>query len=167
METKLTAGNKSRENVEMGIAQLKRFPQNSRTHTKAQIDSLVKSIKEFGGTNPLLIDEGDMLIAGHARLEAAEKAGLATVPCVRLLGLTEAQKPVDCMRKPMLNSSVKGDVIYDPFLGSGTSIIAAETCGRICYGMELNPAYVDVIVKRWQSFTGKIATLESTGEAFG
>jgi len=76
------------------------------------------------------------------------------------------QKPVECMRRPMLNNSDKGDLVYDPFLGSGTTVIAAETEGRVCYGMELSPQYVDVIVKRWQDFTGLVATLESTGESF-
>jgi DNA modification methylase len=70
------------------------------------------------------------------------------------------QKPVECMRRPILNNSKHGDKIYDPFLGSGTTLIAAETEGRVCYGQELNPAYVDVIVKRWQDFTGQQAYLE-------
>jgi DNA modification methylase len=58
-----------------------------------------------------------------------------------------------------------GDV-YEPFCGSGTTLIAAEQLGRRCYGMEISPAYCDVIVKRWQQFTGKTATLESTGKSF-
>lgn len=76
------------------------------------------------------------------------------------------QKPVECMRRPMLNNSVKGDMVYDPFLGSGTTVIAAETEGRVCYGMELSPVYVDIIVKRWETFTGKSATLGTTGQTF-
>jgi DNA modification methylase len=64
------------------------------------------------------------------------------------------QKPVECMRRPILNNSMGGDVIYDPFLGSGTTLIAAEMEGRVCYGLELSPAYCDVIVKRWEEFTG-------------
>ncbi len=76
------------------------------------------------------------------------------------------QKPVECMRRPMLNNSNPGQVVYDPFLGSGTSIIAAETTGRLCYGLEINPAYCDIIVQRWQEFTGKSATLESDGRTF-
>ena len=71
------------------------------------------------------------------------------------------QKPVECMRRPIINNSDKGDIVYDPFLGSGTTIIAAETEGRICYGLELNPAYCDIIIQRWESFTGKEATLEN------
>lgn len=66
------------------------------------------------------------------------------------------QKPVECMETPLKNH--KGDV-YDPFLGSGSTLIAAEKTGRKCYGMELDPKYCDVIVKRWEDFTGKKAEL--------
>jgi DNA modification methylase len=76
------------------------------------------------------------------------------------------QKPVDCMRRPILNNSRPGQVIYDPFLGSGTSVIAAEMTGRICCGLELNPAYADVIVRRWQLFTGRAATHHPSGLSF-
>lgn len=76
------------------------------------------------------------------------------------------QKPVECMRRPMVNNSEPGDAVYDPFLGSGTSMIAAETEGRRCFGCELNPVYVDVIVKRWQEFTGREATLVGDGRTF-
>lgn len=76
------------------------------------------------------------------------------------------QKPVECMRRPIVNNSQAGDAVYDPFLGSGTTLIACETEARVCYGSELNPAYVDVIVKRWQEFTGRQATRESDGATF-
>jgi DNA modification methylase len=72
------------------------------------------------------------------------------------------QKPVECMERPIRNH--EGDV-YDPFLGSGTTLIAAERQGRRCYGVELNPAYVDVIVRRWEAFTGRTAELHRTAEA--
>jgi DNA modification methylase len=76
------------------------------------------------------------------------------------------QKPVECMRRPIANNSRPGQVIYDPFLGSGTSVIAAEMTGRICHGLELNPAYVDVIVRRWQAFTGRNAIDQASGQPF-
>lgn len=76
------------------------------------------------------------------------------------------QKPVECMRRPIVNNSKAGDYVYDPFLGSGTTMIAAEMEGRKCVGMELSPEYCDIIVRRWQDFTGKEAILESTGEHF-
>jgi DNA modification methylase len=70
------------------------------------------------------------------------------------------QKPVECMRRPMLNNSDVGQAVYEPFLGSGTTLIAAETIGRLCYAIEINPLYVDVAVRRWQAFTGKTAILD-------
>jgi DNA modification methylase len=76
------------------------------------------------------------------------------------------QKPVECMRRPIANNSRPSQAIYDPFLGSGTSLIAAEMTGRVCYGLELNPAYVDVIVRRWQLFTGRAATHLASGQSF-
>ena len=76
------------------------------------------------------------------------------------------QKPVECMARPIRNHGVKGDVVYDPFLGSGTTLIACEDTGRRCRGMELEPRYVDVIVRRWQKKTGSEATLEENGATF-
>jgi DNA modification methylase len=76
------------------------------------------------------------------------------------------QKPVECMRRPMLNNSAPGQPVYEPFSGSGTSLIAAETCGRVALAMELDPAYVDVAISRWQTFTGEAATLDGDGRSF-
>lgn len=76
------------------------------------------------------------------------------------------QKPVECMRRPILNNSAPGEFVYDPFLGSGTTLIAAQTTGRICLGIELDPSYVDVIVRRWQAFTGEEATRQADGKVF-
>lgn len=69
------------------------------------------------------------------------------------------QKPIECMRRPIQNNSEPGDGVYDPFVGSGTTIIAAEMMQRRCFAIELSPAYVDVAVLRWEQFTGKQATL--------
>lgn len=65
------------------------------------------------------------------------------------------QKPVECMARPIRNH--EPCEVYDPFLGSGTTLIACEQLGRMCYGMEIDPHYCDVIVKRWENFTGKKA----------
>ena len=67
------------------------------------------------------------------------------------------QKPVECMRRPIVNNTRRGDFVYDPFLGSGTSLIAAESSGRVCLGMEIDPGYCDVIIQRWEDFVGKKA----------
>jgi len=76
------------------------------------------------------------------------------------------QKPVECMARPIRNHGKQGDSVYDPFLGSGTSLIAAEGLGRRCVGLELAPKYVDVIVGRWEGFAAAEATLEATGQTF-
>jgi DNA modification methylase len=76
------------------------------------------------------------------------------------------QKPVECMRRPILNNSCSGQAIYEPFIGAGTTLIAAETTRRVCLGIELNQAYVDVAVERWQRFTQQAAVLETTGQSF-
>lgn len=76
------------------------------------------------------------------------------------------QKPVECMRRPMVNNSERGDAVYEPFAGSGTTLIAAESIERRCFAMEIDPRYCDVIIERWQSFTGSKAQLETDGRSF-
>jgi DNA modification methylase len=76
------------------------------------------------------------------------------------------QKPVECMRRPILNNSSPGQAVYEPFSGSGTTLIAAETTGRVCHAAELDPPYVDVAVTRWEAFTGLQAVLDGDGRSF-
>lgn len=76
------------------------------------------------------------------------------------------QKPVECMKRPIENNSSPGQAVYEPFSGSGTTIIAAEMTGRSCHAVELNPSYVDLAVERWEKFTGKSAIHEPTGKTF-
>jgi DNA modification methylase len=76
------------------------------------------------------------------------------------------QKPVDLMRRPILNHIKRGELVYEPFLGSGTTLAAAELTERVCCGMELDPKYVDVIVQRWQTLSGKKAKLDGDGRTF-
>jgi DNA modification methylase len=75
-------------------------------------------------------------------------------------------KPVALFEYQMLNNTKGGDIVLDLFGGSGTTMLAAEKHGRVAYLMELDPKYCDVIVQRWQEFTGKTATLESNGQPF-
>lgn len=70
------------------------------------------------------------------------------------------QKPLECMLRPILNNSKKGQSVYDPFGGSGTTLIACQKSNRNCYMMELSPAYVDIIINRWEKETGKEAILD-------
>lgn len=74
------------------INELKPYENNSRTHDESQIKQICESIKEYGWTNPVLIDEKGMIIAGHGRVEAGKKLDIKEVPCIVLSGLTEAQK---------------------------------------------------------------------------
>jgi DNA modification methylase len=72
-------------------------------------------------------------------------------------GLHPTQKPVETIRRPILYHTAPGGLLYEPFAGSGTAIIAAEMSGRACYALELSPTYVDVAVARWERFSGKQA----------
>ena len=72
------------------------------------------------------------------------------------------QKPVALMRRPIENHTRRGEYVYDPFVGSGTTIVACELSGRRCLAVELDPDYVDLAVRRWERFTGKEALLHGT-----
>jgi DNA modification methylase len=76
------------------------------------------------------------------------------------------QKPVECMRRPMLNNSAAGDAIYEPFCGSGSAIIAAQVTGRRCLAMEIDPGYCDVTLQRWEAMTGEAAILDGEDRSF-
>ena len=73
-----------------------------------------------------------------------------------LLALHPTVKPVAMVADAILDCSARGDIVLDPFLSSGTTVIAAERTGRRCYGMELDPRYVDTVIRRWQTLTGEI-----------
>jgi DNA modification methylase len=76
------------------------------------------------------------------------------------------QKPIDCMKRPIENNSSIGQAVYEPFSGSGTRILAGELTGRRVHAIELNPAYVDVAVLRWQDYTGQHAVHEATAKTY-
>ncbi len=83
-----------------------------------------------------------------------------------LLALHPTVKPVALVADAIMDCSGRGDLILDAFLGSGTTVIAAERTGRICYGIEIDPVYVDTIVRRWQAFTGQSAVHALSGRTF-
>ena len=70
------------------------------------------------------------------------------------------------MRRPILNHTRRGEIVYEPVGGSGTTLIAAESTERVCYALELDPKYCDLIVRRWEQASGKKATLDGDGRAF-
>ncbi len=83
-----------------------------------------------------------------------------------LLKLHPTVKPVAMVADAILDVSARGDIVLDSFLGSGTTLMAAERTGRICYGMELDPLYVDTAIRRWQTYTGGIAIHAASGKSF-
>ena len=80
--------------------------------------------------------------------------------------LHPTMKPVELISYLVNNSSKQGDIIFDSFLGSGTTIIACEKLQRVCFGLEYDPKYCDVIIQRWQQFTGKEAIHEQSGKTY-
>ena len=83
-----------------------------------------------------------------------------------LLALHPTVKPVALVADALLDCSARGDIVLDSFLGSGTALIAAERVGRICCGIEIDPLYVDVAIRRWQRHTGNCAVNVATGQRF-
>ena len=83
-----------------------------------------------------------------------------------LLALHPTVKPVAMVADAILDCSARGDVVLDAFLGSGTTVLAAERTGRRCYGLELDPAYVDTAIRRWQALTGGSARHSISGRSF-
>jgi DNA modification methylase len=83
-----------------------------------------------------------------------------------LLAQHPTVKPTAMVADAIMDCTARGDTVLDPFLGSGTTVIAAERTGRRCYGIEIDPIYVDLVVRRWQSFTGESARHAATGRSF-
>lgn len=83
-----------------------------------------------------------------------------------LLALHPTAKPVTMVMDAILDCSNRGDIVLDSFLGSGTTLLAAERTGRVCYGLELDPLYVDTIIRRWQNLTGRDAQRASDNKTF-
>lgn len=104
--------------------------------------------------------------AGHLWASDRKQTTILEFDKPRRNGEHPTMKPVELFEYQMLNNTKGGDIVLDSFGGSGTTVIAAEKNGRVGYLMELDPKYCDVIIKRWQEFTGKEAVLESSGDKF-
>jgi DNA modification methylase len=83
-----------------------------------------------------------------------------------LLALHPTVKPVKIVADAILDCTARGDIVLDAFIGSGTTLIAAERVGRTCFGLELDPLYADTVVRRWQALTGEAALHASSGRTF-
>lgn len=105
---------------------------------------------------------------GRSRSNVWQYAGVNSFRKDRLAELTvhPTVKPVALVADAMRDCSRRGDIVYDPFIGSGTTILAAEKVGRRAYGIEIDPLYIDVTIRRWQEFTKSDAILKSTGQTF-
>lgn len=105
---------------------------------------------------------------GRYRTNVWDHAGVNTFGSGRMDDLKDhpTVKPVALVADAIRDVSRHGDVVLDAFMGSGTTILAAERAGRIAYGIEIDPGYVDVAIRRWEKMTGKQAVLESTGQTF-
>jgi len=105
---------------------------------------------------------------GRTRSNVWTYPGVNTFGTGRLdeLALHPTVKPVALVADAMRDCSRRGDIVLDPFMGSGTTILAAERVGRRAYGLEIDPLYVDVAVRRWQAFTKRDAILKETGQTF-
>lgn len=110
----------------------------------------------------------------HNWQRATDQTTVWEIPVRHSLGAKEdiqtnhaCQKPLECMARPIRNNTAKGEGVYDPFLGSGTTLIAAENLSRVCYGLEIDPAYCDIIVDRYKKFmekNGKPAIIKRNGQ---
>ena len=83
-----------------------------------------------------------------------------------LLALHPTIKPVALVADAILDCSSRGDIVLDAFLGSGSTVMAGERTGRICYGIEIDPVYVDTAIRRWQTYTGQTAVHSESGQTF-
>jgi DNA modification methylase len=105
---------------------------------------------------------------GRTRSNVWTYAGVNTFRTGRLdeLALHPTVKPVALVADAMRDCSRRGDIVLDPFMGSGTTILAAERIGRRAYGLEIDPLYVDAAIRRWQAYTKRDALLQTTAATF-
>lgn len=183
---------KVQEKIEMlPVSTLVPYARNARTHSPDQVAQIADSMREFGFTNPVLIDGEGGIVAGHGRVLAARSIGVASVPCLRVDWLTEAQKKAYILADNRLAMNAGWDNAIlseelrdmqadgfhldllgfsndelDAFGGSGSTLMAAERLGMKARLSELSPNYVDVIVRRWQEYTGQRAVHAVTGKPF-
>ncbi len=126
---------------------------------------LIFVLKNGSATN---INNFELGQHGRNRSNVWTYPGVNTFRAGRMADLTmhPTVKPVALVADAMRDCSRRGDIVLDPFLGSGTTILAAERVGRRGYGLEIDPLYVDATIRRWQQYTKRDATLQATGQSF-
>jgi DNA modification methylase len=147
---------KQLEHLAVSIDQLQHDPSNARKHGQKNLEAIKASLHKFGQRKPIIVAHKGTAALRGKRLADVWEVGRDAVTSYA----HPTQKPVGLPAIAVESHSDKGDVVLDLFLGSGTTLIAAEQLGRKCYGMEIRPQYCDVIVKRWETLTGKKAVRE-------
>ena len=139
------------------------------TKTNAGMDPFYRSQHEL----VFVLKKGDAehvnnFEKGRSRSNVWPYRGMSSFGAGRdeLLAAHATVKPVALIADAIKDVSHRGGIVFDPFLGSGATVIAAHRTGRRCYGVELDPAHVDVVIRRWQAETGRPAVLAETGETF-
>lgn len=166
--------NNARMIEERPLADLVPYARNARMHSDLQVAKLMALLVEQGGPVTLLADGTVHVNLGETGF-VIRGAGLQVERVRGSVFLEEkphrnsehpTMKPVALVRRMVENSSEPGDVVLDLFGGRGSTLIACEQSGRAARLSELDPKFVDVIVCRWQEFTGRRARLEATGQTF-
>jgi DNA modification methylase len=122
-------------------------------------------VRRADGKWQITIGEEVLVVDGEARVEWVEDSIMRELKPKRN-DVHPTMKPVALIERMLKNSAKPGAIVLDPFGGSGSTLIACEQLGMSARLMELSPNYCDVIVRRWQQFTGQRAVLEATGQAF-
>lgn len=133
---------------------LKADPRNPRRMHEDAAAGLAVSLETFGALDIVFNEQTGELVSGHQRIDQLRLAGGGITT-----GATNSVSMAGCAASdhPMRNHTRPGEVVYEPFSGSGSQIVSAEQLGRRCFAMEIEPRYVDVAVARWEKFTGKKA----------
>lgn len=149
--------------IEKNIKDLIPYEKNPRRNDEA-VKYVAASIKQFGFKVPIVIDTNNVIVAGHTRYKASKKLKLETVPCIIADDLTDQQIKAYRLADNKVAEHAEwdfdllnGELVLDSFGGSGSTLMTCEQLNRRCAMMELDPHYVDVIIDRWESFTGKKA----------
>jgi len=151
-----------------------------------QFLEFAKVLSELGIWRQTLVWVKDALVLGHsdfhyrhealfygwkpgaAHREPPDRKGDSVWECPRPRSSPDhpTMKPLALVQRALEASSATGELVLDPFMGSGTTVLAAESCGRVAAGLELDPRYSDVVVRRWEEATGRQATLDGSGASF-
>jgi DNA modification methylase len=161
------------------IGSLKPDPKNARRHTPRNVGMIVSALHDVGAARSIVIKDnatfaplgvsyhwghepifyGWMPNGAHRWLGDRKQTTVWEIARPTKSPEHPTMKPVELVARAIEHSLPRGDIVLDLFLGSGTTMIAAEQLGRVCYGLELDPRYCDVIVRRFEAFTGATAVL--------